>query len=421
MRVLIFNQYALPAGEAGITRHGDVGAELVRRGHEVTVIASDFDYFTRQSAGRTHRNAVTHHDGVRFLWLKTGAYVGNDGRRVVSMARYAIAATWSGVRQRPPPDVVIGSSPQPLAPLAAGIIARIRKTPWIFEARDIWPSALVDLGAIRRNGRTHKTLERLERYLYARADAVVSVPPSGAARLEELGLDSTKCTHIPNAATTLLSEAAALPETIERWTQGVSSSFVLVYTGAIGVPHDFGTVLKAIRHLKERQRSVYEKLAVLVVGDGVSAESTRLAAEAMHLDRLLVHPAISKGAVRTLLLRADACLMQAAASDHFKYGLSPNKLFDYFGAAKPVLISSAHPTLVDEASAGIRYPPGDPAALASAIVTIVDTPAKEREAMGERGQRLVASSYSVSAITDQFESLLQRVVTDRSRSASGRH
>ena len=44
MRILILNQYALPAGEAGITRHGDIGAELVRRGHDVTVIASDFDY-----------------------------------------------------------------------------------------------------------------------------------------------------------------------------------------------------------------------------------------------------------------------------------------------------------------------------------------------------------------------------------------
>ena len=52
MRVLILNQYALPAGEAGITRHGEIGAELVRRGHDVTVIASDFDYLTRRPTQR---------------------------------------------------------------------------------------------------------------------------------------------------------------------------------------------------------------------------------------------------------------------------------------------------------------------------------------------------------------------------------
>ena len=52
MRILIFNQYALPAGETGITRHGDIGAELAKRGHEVTVLASDFDYLSRRPTQR---------------------------------------------------------------------------------------------------------------------------------------------------------------------------------------------------------------------------------------------------------------------------------------------------------------------------------------------------------------------------------
>ena len=81
MRILILNQYALPAGEAGITRHGDIGAELVRRGHEVTVVASDFDYFTRQHVERTATGHTTSHDGVRFHWLRTGQYDANDRRR----------------------------------------------------------------------------------------------------------------------------------------------------------------------------------------------------------------------------------------------------------------------------------------------------------------------------------------------------
>ena len=180
MRILILNQYALPAGEAGITRHGDIGAELVRRGHEVTVIASDFDYFSRQRTRRGGETNATTHDGVKFVWLRTGAYVGNDRRRMSSMVRYAMSATWAGIRQRPAPDVIIGSSPQPLAPLAADGVARLRRVPWIFEARDIWPSALVDLKAIKRGGRTHRLLERLERYSYQRANAVVSVPPLGS-------------------------------------------------------------------------------------------------------------------------------------------------------------------------------------------------------------------------------------------------
>lgn len=410
MRILILNQYALPAGEAGITRHGDIGAELVRRGHEVTVIASDFDYFSRQRTRRGRETNATTHDGVRFMWLRTGAYVGNDRRRVSSMVRYAMLATWAGVRHGPAPDVIIGSSPQPLAPLAADGVARLRRVPWVFEARDIWPSALVDLKAIKRGGRTHRVLERLERYSYQRANAVVSVPPLGSLRLEELGLDSHKVTHIPNGATTLLSEPGAIPETLGRLIQDSEDRFVLAYAGAIGVPHGFQTVVEAVRCLKDTRAGIYERLTVLIVGDGVAAASTRQAAEEYGLDHLHVHPAIGKPAVRSLLLRADACLMQAAASDHFKYGFSPNKLFDYFAAAKPVLISSAHPTLVDEARAGIRFTPGDPAALAQAIIEMINTPEAERRAMGERGRTLVEKAYSIEAITDRYETLLEDVV-----------
>ena len=410
MRILILNQYALPPGEAGITRHGDIGAELVRRGHEVTVIASDFDYFSRQRTRRGGETSSTTHDGVRFLWLRTGAYVGNDRRRMSSMVRYAMSATWTGIRQRPGPDVVIGSSPQPLAPLAADGVARFRRVPWVFEARDIWPSALVDLKAIKRGGRTHRVLEWLERYSYQRAKAVVSVPPHGSLRLEELGLDATKVTHIPNGATTLLSEPGPLPVTLDRLIPDDEDRFVLVYAGAIGVPHGFETVVEAVRCLKDTRGDIYERLTVLIVGDGVAAASTRRAAEERGLDHLHVHPAIGKPAVRSLLLRADACLMQAAASDHFRYGFSPNKLFDYFAAAKPVLIASAHPTLVDEARAGIRFAPGDPAALAQAIVEMIDTPEAERQAMGERGRELMETGYSITAITDRYEALLEGVV-----------
>jgi glycosyltransferase involved in cell wall biosynthesis len=413
MRILFLNQYALPAGEAGITRHGEIGAELVRRGHEVTVIASEFDYFTRKRTARSRRESATQHDGVRFVWLRTGEYVRNDRRRMASMARYTASATIAGLGVRPSPDVVVASSPHPLTPLAGAAIARLRRVPWVFEARDIWPSALVDLGAIPRNGRTHRLLARVERFSYRSANAVVSVPPRGCTRAEELGLDPAKCMHIPNSATTLRVEPGPLPETLAASITRAKSEgrFVLIYAGAIGVPHSFGTVIDAIRLLRETRPETYRLLEVLIVGDGVAAAETQQAAEAEGLSNFRVHPAVGKRAVRTLLQGADACLMQAANSDHFRYGFSPNKLFDYFAAGKPVLIASTYPTLVDDVNGGVRFAPGDPAALADAITTIVDTSVEEREAMGRRGQEIVAREYSVEAIADRYEPLLADVVT----------
>ena len=410
MRILILNQYALPAGEAGITRHGDIGAELVRRGHQVTVIASDFDYLTRQPTRRGRETGVTAHRGVRFVWVRTGTYVANDRRRVASMVRYGMSAGWSGLRARPGPDVVIGSSPHPLAALAASVVARVRRIPWIYEARDIWPSALVDMRAIGRDGRTHRALERLERFLYSSATAVVSVPPRGSLRLEELGIDAAKHRHIPNAAATTETLTAPLPDSLDRLLSHANGRFVLAYTGAIGVMQDFDNVLAAIRLLKDANHELYRRLLVLIVGGGVAALATADKAAALGLDHLHVHPAVAKPAARSLLQRSDACLISLADADVFRYGVSPNKLFDYFAAGKPVLISSAYPTLVDETGAGIRFTPGNPPDLQRAIVAIMSTPEAERRAMGDRGRKQVEAEYSIEAITDRYEALLEAVV-----------
>lgn len=421
MRILILNQYALPAGEAGITRHGEIGAELVKRGHAVTVIASDFDYLTRRPTLRGGTTGVTDHGGVRFVWARTGAYVANDRRRVASMVRYGLAATWSGVRRRPRPDIVIGSSPQPLAPLAASVVARLRRVPWVFEARDIWPAALVDMDAISRGGTTHRLLERLERRLYVQADAVVSVPPRGSLRLQELGLDAGKNTHIPNAAWTAEIGHTELPVTLTRLLPETSDRFVLVYTGAIGVMQDFETVLAALDQLRQTHPKLYQRLVVLIVGGGVAASRVAELASQLHLDRLHVHPAVPKAVARSLLRHADACLLSLADANAFRYGLSPNKLFDYFSAGKPVLMAAAYPTLVSEAKAGLQYMPGDPTALRKAIVQMMEQPEVERRTMGDHGRDLVETQYSARAITDRYESLLERVVAEKSRSKDRRN
>ena len=407
MQIVILNQYALPAGSAGITRHGDLGAELVRRGHGVTVIASSFDYLKRRpgtsiEVGRT--------GGVRFALLQTGNYTANDSRRVRSMGRYAAAALWSAVRLRPRPDVIIGSSPHLLAALSASLIARLTRRPWVFEVRDFWPSALVDLGAIPRGGRVQAGLERLERQLYSDAQAIVTVPPNGRLRLDELGVDSTKCVHIPNATALVAQSGSGIAPSIVQVLDELRDMFLIIYAGALGVTHDLDSVLAALAQLRMDRPHAYERVALLLVGDGVARGRIVQSARDMQLENVRFHAAIEKAEIPPLLDRADACLMQAGASDYFKYGLSPNKLFDYFAAGKPVLISSAYPTIVDEAHAGLRFEPGDPAALAEAIVRMMELAPEERDRMGERGRQLVQMRYSIPRIADQYEDLLREVV-----------
>ena len=271
MNLVILNQYALPAGSAGITRHGDIGAELVRRGHHVTVIASAFDYLRRQPVERQRPSDLTS-EGVRFIWLQTGSYTANDRRRVRSVLRYTAKAAWAAACMRPRPDVIVASSPHPLVGLSAFAASKWLRIPWIFEARDIWPSALVDLGALRRGSAIHRGLEFVERFSYRASARVVVVPPRGADRLRELGIDLRKAVHIPNFAN-LARKGSPVPETLRQILDGLRGKFVIAYTGAVGVPNGLDAAIDGMQRLAERDPQVSDHTALLLVGGGVYREA----------------------------------------------------------------------------------------------------------------------------------------------------
>lgn len=411
MHLVIINQYGLPAGASGITRHGDLGAELVRQGHEVTVIASRFNYLTR-GAERSTDGGTTTHDGVRFVWLETGTYRGNDGQRLRSMVSYTIRATWAALRLRPRPDVVLASSPHLLVGPSGLLVARRFRVPFLFEVRDLWPSALVDLGALRAGSLVHRGLELLERLCYRAADRIVIVPPHADRRVRELGTDPAKCVVIPNAAALDRSAAAAvpMPASLEAAFDRVADRAVLVYAGAQGVSNGLGLLLEAMDLLREEDRSTYDRLAVVLIGDGGQHDELVAAAAARGHEHLTFHPPIAKAAIPAALERATLLLVSFADAAVYDFGLSPNKLFDYLAAGRPVLLASRlDDTPVAEADAGRTYDPGSARSLAEGIAALLAGSPDERAAMGARGQALVGERYTVEVTGRRLGQLLADV------------
>jgi glycosyltransferase involved in cell wall biosynthesis len=408
MHLLIVNQYGLPAGRAGITRHGDLGAELVKRGHEVTVIASRFNYLTRQSDAGHGRQEQ--HAGVRFRWLDTGTYATNDRRRVRSMIDFTVRATWHGIQMRRRPDVVLASSPHLLTGLAGVAIARRYRVPLLFEVRDFWPAVLVDLGAVREGGAAHRALARLERFCYAQADRIITVPPHGDRRVAEVGVDPEKCVHIPNATTLDGVAATPLPSSMKQIFERIGERDVLLYAGAQGIANGLDTLLAALEHLRANDRAVYERIAVVLIGGGADHDRLVQIARQQGLDNVHFHPPVDKATIPSALELADVLLVSVADSSVYGYGMSPNKLFDYMWAGRPVLLSSRlADTPASEADAGRCFLPGSPDSLATELRAMVEMSPAERHAMGERGRRLVLERFTISATAGVLDELLHDV------------
>jgi len=413
MHVAIINQYALPSGVPGITRHGDLGAELARRGHRVTILASRFHYLTREGNDQGPPTEVR--DGVEFRWLDTGTYARNDRRRSRSILAFTLGSIVTGWRM-PKPDVIVASSPHLLAGISGLVLSRRFGVPFVFEIRDLWPSALVDLGALRRGSLLHRGLVSLERLCYRAARKIITVPPHADRRVREVGGDPSRCVHIPNATTaepgTDLS--GKVPDSLMAVLDQVGNRKLLIYAGAQGISNDLSTLLRALATLVRQDPSASEGIATLLIGDG--SEHASLVEQAARLEdhQVFFHRPVDKAAVRPLFERADALLVSFADAEVYDYGLSPNKLFDYMAAGRPVLLASRlTDTPVDEANAGRRYEPGSAESLATALTALMSLPEAERDAMGERGRRLVAERYTIPVTGAKLEALLLDVVSER--------
>ena len=149
---------------------------------------------------------------------------------------------------------------------------------------------------------------------------MVSVPPRGALRLAELGIDAMKNVHIPNAGSVSRVAPSIIPKSVAKLLSDARECFVLAYTGAIGVMQDFDTLVASVTQLEQRFPDYYARLRVIVVGGGVAAETLRQQVSSHALAHVVVHGAISKAAAQSLLLRADAVWSALPTPTHFVMG-----------------------------------------------------------------------------------------------------
>ncbi|WP_244262617.1 glycosyltransferase [Thermoanaerobacter siderophilus] len=104
-----------------------------------------------------------------------------------------------------------------------------------------------------------------------------------------------------------------------------------------------------------------------------------------------------------MLRKADLLLHSLKHMDVFKYGISPNKIFDYLASGRPILSNvSASKGIIEEANVGIIVPPENPKLLAEGILKIKNLSEKERNQMGLNGRKYVEQHYDIRKLTEKL-------------------
>ena len=399
MTIWIFNHHALTPEQAGGTRHYDFAKKLTDMGHHVTIFASSFHYAAYEDFKTYPKGEVfvrENFGGVEFVWIKTRPYRGNGVGRVINMLDYMRKAQRIAREEMTKrPDIVVGSSVHLFAVYAGYRCAKHYRVPFVMEVRDLWPQTLIDMGMSRRHPFI-LTLGWLERFLYKKADAVITNLPyahryiSRYVPVERIhwianGVDVSRNVEIP-------------PHTFEK------GLFHIVYAGAIGQANQLEILLKVAEKIFD------DSIRFHIVGDG--PERTRLEAYAKRYlpSRVTFYGSVDKQTAISMINGADLLFFPLADSPVFRYGIASNKLFDYLASKKPILFASnASNDPVKEAHAGISVPAGDVDAIAEAILKIRHMSEDERSELGSNGFVYVKKHYDIDQLAQKLERLLRAI------------
>lgn len=409
MNIWIFNQYAFTPDMPGGTRHYDLSRELVKRGHKVTIFATSFHHHLHKEMrlGLGERWKVEDVDGIKFVWLRTPPYERNDWRRVRNMVVYMLRAWWLGRRlpklvpEIGKPDVVIGSPPHLLIPFAAYKVAQYYGAKFVMEVRDLWPQTIIDMGGLSARHPITKALQILEKFLYRRAEKIITVLPRAHEYIADRGIAHEKVVWIPNGVDLSRFDSATMLKTNHE-------GFRVMYLGAHGLANALDVLIQAAKTVQDRG---FKEIKFVLVGDGPEKPRLIDLVKDLGLKNVEFRDPIPKVKAPHTLSEADAFIFNLEKVEVFRYGISSNKLFDYMAVARPVLFAvNATNNPVEEARCGLTVPPRDPQALAEAVIKLYRMPQEERDAMGRRSREYVEKHHDIRKLAERLEDVLAGVV-----------
>jgi glycosyltransferase involved in cell wall biosynthesis len=367
MHILLLSDNFPPETNAPATRGFEHARVWVRRGHRVTVVTCAPNFPEgRVYAGYANRWYQRERmDGVDVVRVKTFIAANRGfGARTLDYLSFCATGT-AGALVQDRPDVVVATSPQFFCAVAGWLTAALRRRPFVFELRDLWPESIQAVGAMRPS-LALRALERLELFLYRRASRVVAVTESFRENLASRGIDAGKIEVVRNGVD--LSRYAPRPKDERLAAEfGLAGKFVVGYLGTHGMAHALERVLEAANALRERS-----DVHFLFVGAGAAREQLVARARELALPNVSFHASVAKDDMPRVWSLCDLGLVHLRRAETFA-GVIPSKIFECFGMGVPVLYCGPDgegARIVRDARAGVTLPAEEPEALARAVVDL---------------------------------------------------
>lgn len=403
MKILVISQYYPPEPGATSNRLEAFVQAMVSRGHEVTVICEFPNHPTgRLLPGDRWRlfrveNKGTHKIIRTFVLTFTRK---NNVKRMLFYLSFALSSFIAGILlgRR---DVIFSSSPPTFHVYTSMIVAKVKRSKFVLDIRDLLSEAALEIGAVTNN-RLIKWGGDLERKLYLGADVIFAISRGLKNKIEKRG-GAGKCHIIYNGS----SEDILLwnGDTDElRRSLGWGEKIVVAYTGLIGLPQDL------IRLLPEIVQVDNERILFAFIGDGPGKEPLEQAAKKIGIKKIFFYDHMPRSEVIPLTHAADITTVILRELDFFKSAI-PSKFFDCMAAAKPVVtnVDGELREIMEQNNTGLYFSYNKEGSFAKAIKMLAEN-AELRKSIGENGKKLVYDRFLRKKLADEGVEIIENAV-----------
>jgi glycosyltransferase involved in cell wall biosynthesis len=407
MRVLYLSQYFPPEIGATQIRAYEMAKNLVAMGHRVTMM-TEVPNHPSGVIGPEYRKrfrVVEQMHGIEVVrsWVYATPYKTFSTRMLFYLSYMVTTIVNSLFLSKGTYDVLYATSPPLLVGLAGLVIAKMRRVPFVFEVRDLWPESAVELGELQ-NPYFIRCANALAKLCYSQARGIVCVTQGIYSALAAKELPEQKLVIIKNGTNPERYRYVFDKELEENL--GWKGKFIVLYAGIHGIGQGLEAVLEAASALLP-----VEPVRFVFIGEGPRKRQLMAHASRRHLSNVEFLPEVPADEIPKYISLSSLCLVPLKKNELFK-GALPSKMFDSWACEKPILLTvegEAREEL-ESARGGIFVEPENSSAMARAIMEMHRKPEQARQ-MGENGRRYILEQGYVRAVqARKLAQILQNLI-----------
>jgi colanic acid biosynthesis glycosyl transferase WcaI len=404
VRLLVVTQYFWPE----TFRVNDLVAELVSRGHEVTVLSGHPNY----PAGEFFPEFVAcpekfdSYAGATVVRVPHTARGKGGIRLLLNYFTFAASATMLGtwkLRGRRF-DAIFCYEPSPITVgIPAAALRALKKAPLGFWVLDLWPETLHAIGVVK-SASLLKLVGRLVSFIYRRCDLILAQSRSFIPQIRKYAGPTSRVEYFPSWAESVFDMEGVVPAP-ELCAE--PDKFTVMFAGNVGDAQDFPAILAAAEELKQDDR-----IRWVIVGDGRMSGWLEQEVEKRGLsDRFLLVGRYPVDRMPSFFKHASALLVSLKDQAIFSMTI-PGKLQSYLAAGIPLLcmLNGEGADVVEQAGAGLTCGAGDSHGLANAVLRLAAMTPQERQVMGGNGLAASAAQFDRDRLITQLESMYAHMI-----------